>query len=110
MIYIMLIPFDVFRAARHFDSRYSFRVWGLGIRGSLDLYDLYFICYTIMIFMSFVGLPFSYFYAQSVQDDEDLIDSITAYSGSGQRLKSNGMDSSETSSEDEDAENEIDLG
>ena len=29
----------------------------------VKIYDLYFISYIIMVFLSFIGLPFSYFYA-----------------------------------------------
>lgn len=67
MVYILIIPADVFASVRHIKhivsipdptGRYQTR--------DMKLYDLYFICYVIMIFMSFIGLPFSYFYAQAV--------------------------------------------
>lgn len=39
---------------------------------SVRIYDLYFLCYVGMIYLCFIGLPFSYFYAQSVLDDEEM--------------------------------------
>jgi hypothetical protein len=73
MIYILLIPFDVFAAVRHFFQVFSFTDPLLHHTHQLTIYDLYFLCYIGMIYICFIGLPFSYFYAQSVQDDEDFI-------------------------------------
>jgi hypothetical protein len=63
MIYILLIPFDVFATVRHFETVFGFNDPIFGKRRELTIYDLYFICYITMIYMCFVGLPFSYFYA-----------------------------------------------
>jgi hypothetical protein len=66
MVYILLIPFDVFASVRHFETTST--VWVPIIKDywSLQIYDLYFICYVCLIYLCFVGLPFSYFYAQTV--------------------------------------------
>merc|ERR1712225_79822 len=66
MIYILLIPFDVFATVRHFDTVFSFKDPIFGVKRMFTIYDLYFLCYICMIYMCFIGLPFSYFYAQSV--------------------------------------------
>lgn len=72
------------------------------------MYDLYFVSYILMIFLSFLGLPFSYFYAQAVQDEEEttmaseneqyMTDTFSKFQNN------NGLDSSESSSslDDED--------
>lgn len=52
-----------------------------------------------MIYMCFIGLPFSYFYAQSVQDEDDLGLSSKDEGSAAPGMK--GMDSSESSEEDE---------
>lgn len=39
----------------------------------ITVYELYFFMYVVMIFMTFIGLPFSYFYAQSVQEEDDML-------------------------------------
>ena len=81
----------------------------------MRIYDLYFICYVGMILLCFVWLPFSYFYAQSVQEEEEMIleASITAAARASQptvtgneaakagRMK--GMDSSDSQSDEEQA-------
>jgi len=66
MVYILLIPFDVFASVRHFET--IFKVWVpiIDHYWSLQIYDFYFISYVSMIYLCFVGLPFSYFYAQTV--------------------------------------------
>ena len=38
---------------------------------TVRIYDLYFLCYVGMIYLCFIGLPFSYFYAQSVLEDDE---------------------------------------
>lgn len=45
----------------------------VGYKFAIRIYDLYFLCYVGMIYLCFIGLPFSYFYAQSVQDEDDMI-------------------------------------
>ena len=60
----------------------------------LHLYDLYFICYVCMVFLCFTGLPFSYFYAQAVQEDEGLITEDNS-------LECKKMDSDDSSSQDD---------
>ena len=78
------------------------------------MYDLYFACYIIMIYNCFVGLPFSYFYAQSVQDEEEFKMMSAAQSTKDQpegeaTYTMKNMDSSESSSgEDDDAEKDQD--
>ena len=81
----------------------------------MRIYDLYFICYVGMILLCFVWLPFSYFYAQSVQEEEEMIleASITAAARASQpTLAANepekargikGMDSSDSLSDEEQA-------
>lgn len=73
MIYILLIPFDVFATVRHHDILFSFKDPFFESLFNVRIYDLYFICYVGMIMMCFVWLPFSYFYAQSVQEEEEMI-------------------------------------
>jgi hypothetical protein len=73
MIYILLIPFDVFATVRHHDILFSFKDPLFESRFNVRIYDLYFICYVGMIMLCFVWLPFSYFYAQSVQEEEEMI-------------------------------------
>ena len=36
----------------------------------LYMYDLYFYLYVVMIYLCFIGLPYSYFYADSVQSEQ----------------------------------------
>lgn len=71
MIYILLIPFDVFATVRHHDTLFTFKEPVFEHEFNVRIYDLYFICYVAMILMCFVWLPFSYFYAQSVQEEEE---------------------------------------
>ena len=104
----MLIPFDVFASVRHLDIvfQYHFYLPGYTILIRLSMYDLYFVCYVIMIYLCFIGLPFSYFYAQSVQDEEECKmqeqtkDGEAAADGTTYSMKN--MDSSESSSEEDD--------
>lgn len=70
MVYTLLIPFDVFASVRHLDTIIQFTAFGQ-LR-TLKIYDLYFLCYVCMIYLCFVGLPFSYFYAQTVQEQEEM--------------------------------------
>jgi len=63
MVYILLIPFDVFASVRHYDEIVHFTDPVLGMAHKVTIYDLYFICYIGMIYMCFIGLPYSYFYA-----------------------------------------------
>jgi hypothetical protein len=63
MVYILLIPFDVFASVRHFDTVFEYQDPLIGRLHKITIYDLYFICYVFMIYMCFIGLPFSYFYA-----------------------------------------------
>jgi preprotein translocase subunit SecY len=71
MIYILLIPLDVFVTVRHIRTLLHFYDPIFKTNHNIHLYDLYFTSYIIMILMTFIGLPFSYFYAQTVQDEED---------------------------------------
>ena len=73
MIYILLIPFDVFASVRHHDTLFTFKDPLLHHEFNVRIYDLYFICYVSMILLCFVWLPFSYFYAQSVQEEDEMI-------------------------------------
>lgn len=69
------------------------------------LYDCYLLSYQVMILLTFIGLPFSYFYAQAVQDDEEHAMAQQAENYMIQtynKFQNNGLDSSETSSEEED--------
>jgi hypothetical protein len=90
MVYILLIPFDVFASVRHFDTVFEYQDPIIGHLHLITIYDLYFVCYVFMIYMCFIGLPFSYFYAQSVQDAEE------------EDAGMNGIDSPSESSEEED--------
>lgn len=110
MVYILLIPFDVFASVRHFETVFSVYNPIAQHRHHLRIYDLYFICYVCMILLCFVGLPFSYFYAQSVQDSEEIDASDITHGGESTSLGMKGMDSSESSSEEEEQQDvEIDL-
>ena len=71
MVYILLIPFDVFASTRHIENVFYLHLPYVNKVFRIKMYDLYFVSYILMIFMSFIGLPFSYFYAQSVQDEEE---------------------------------------
>jgi hypothetical protein len=71
MIYILLIPFDVFATVRHHDTLFEFKDPLVHHQFHVKISDLYFICYVGMICLCFVWLPFSYFYAQSVQEEEE---------------------------------------
>lgn len=117
MIYILLIPFDVFATVRHHDILFSFKDPLFEYLFNVRIYDLYFICYVGMILLCFVWLPFSYFYAQSVQEEEEMImeASITVSSRNSQHTPANhetektcrlkGMDSSDSHSDEEQATN-----
>ena len=63
MAYIFLIPFDVFATVREYD--YFFQVTDpfSGIVYAITIYEFYFCMYIAMIWLCFIGLPFSYFYA-----------------------------------------------
>jgi hypothetical protein len=63
LVYILLIPFDVFATVRHFSTVVSYKDVILGRSHEVTIYDLYFVCYVGMIYICFIGLPFSYFYA-----------------------------------------------
>lgn len=102
MVYILLIPFDVFASVRHYDEIVHFKDPILQKTHKVTIYDLYFICYIAMIYMCFVGLPYSYFYAQSVQDEDEL-GAGSAEEGNAPGMR--GMDSE--SSEEEDAEKDL---
>jgi len=73
MVYILLIPFDVFATVRSYDYLFSFTMPISNVAHVMTIYDLYFVMYIAMIFFTFIGLPFSYFYAQSVQEEDDLL-------------------------------------
>lgn len=73
LVYILLIPFDVFASVRHYETLFSLTVPVIQYKFAIRIYDLYFLCYVGMIYLCFIGLPFSYFYAQSVQDEDDMI-------------------------------------
>jgi len=96
MVYILLIPFDVFASVRHMTHVFSIYDPVFKQQRNLGIYDLYFICYICMIYLCFIGLPFSYFYAQSVQDEEEQEAAMSA------EYQIKGMDSSESESEEED--------
>ena len=106
MVYILLIPFDVFASVRHFTTVVNFKVPILGTTHEVTIYDLYFICYITMIYMTFIGLPFSYFYAQSVQDEEEMALNAGTILKSGGDMKATPdmkecLESSESSEEEE---------
>ena len=63
MIYIILIPFDVFASVRHFDKLFQYHDPYFNFDINITIYNLYFVCYIVMIYNCFIGLPFSYFYA-----------------------------------------------
>lgn len=77
MVYLLLIPFDVFATVRHYKSIFSIKepIWGTTY--SITVYDLYFLSYICMIYLCFIGLPYSYFYAQSVQEEEEILNEET---------------------------------
>ena len=53
-----------------------------------------------MIYLCFIGLPFSFFYAQSIQDEEEEQDINNGMLGGGNCGMIKGMDSPESSDED----------
>jgi len=73
MVYILLIPFDVFATVRHLPDVFLFRFHFNGQHSAVRfyMYDLYFLLYLVMIYLCFIGLPYSYFYASVVQDEEE---------------------------------------
>ena len=109
MIYILLIPFDVFATVRNYDYLFKFVMPITNVTHVITIYDLYFVMYITMIFFTFIGLPFSYFYAQSVQEEDDLL-ADAAPGNTGQATDSKfglkGMDSSESSEEETPGDNE----
>ena len=72
LVYILLIPFDVFATVRHYETLFELTIPVVAYKFAIRIYDLYFLCYVGMIYLCFIGLPFSYFYAQSVQDEDDM--------------------------------------
>lgn len=129
MIYILLIPFDVFATVRHHDVLFEFTDPLLHHHFNVKIYDLYFICYVGMIFLCFIWLPFSYFYAQSVQEEDEMIleaamtsaakfqgapteapapgSSRSPDGGQEKTCKLKGMDSSESQSDEDETPNTI---
>ena len=63
MVYILLIPFDVYATVRQYENIFEFKNPIIGGVSQVKIYDLYFASYILMVFLSFIGLPFSYFYA-----------------------------------------------
>lgn len=114
MVYITLIPFDVYATVNHYQN----------ILFDLQVYDLYFskyklmnikyidndwewmlivvsiVDYVVMIALCFVILPFTYFYAEeSLENDEDIdFFEVDAYSDEDEELLLDNMSSTETSS------------
>lgn len=105
MVYILLIPFDVFATVREYSYLSSFKSPFSGVEYAVTIYDLYFCMYICLIVLTFIGLPFSYFYAQIVQEEEDVTDDGAGYeplghSESGPKAGLKGMDSSGSSEEE----------
>lgn len=103
MTYILLIPFDVFATVRHLPDIFLFRptINGQEYRMTIYMYDLYFLLYIVLIWLCFIGLPFSYFYAQVVQDEEEA---FLARTEDPQKMGMRGLDSSDSNSDPEDLE------
>ena len=72
LVYILLIPFDVFATVRHYETLFKLTDPLFQMTFAVRIYDLYFLCYVGMIYLCFIGLPYSYFYAQSVLDDDEI--------------------------------------
>ena len=80
LVYITLIPFDVYVTVNHYSS----------LLFNLQIYDFYFcnfqifsyqvhlVDYCIMILLCFVFLPFTYFYADEALSSEDSINDLLA--------------------------------
>lgn len=68
------------------------------------MYDLYLVCYVLILLFGFIFVPFQIFYVQSVQEEDDLlletqIISQDATTAGANKLK--GMDSSSNSDDEE---------
>lgn len=103
--YILLIPFDIFVTVRHTDVRLFRWTDPLTHHGWLPrMYDLYLVCYILLLVLGFLFVPFQMFYVQSVQEEDDLILEASIISQDGASAGANklkGMDSS-SNSDDED--------
>lgn len=103
--YILLIPFDIFVSVRHSDIRLFHWTDPIMHHDWLPrMYDLYLICYVVIMFLGFIFVPFQIFYVQSVQEEDDLlletqIISQDATTAGANKLK--GMDSSSNSDDEE---------
>ena len=65
--YILLLPFDIFVTVRHSDVRLFHWTDPLTHHDWLPrMYDLYLICYVLIVFLGFILVPFQIFYVQSV--------------------------------------------
>ena len=62
LTYILLIPFDVFATVRHYENLFTLKL-PYDYKFEVKMYDLYFLCYVGMIYLAFIGLPYSYFFA-----------------------------------------------
>ena len=76
----------------------------------MAIYDLYFLLYITMISFTFIGLPFSYFYAQSVQDEEYMQTETPFKSGkSNSKFGLRGMDSSDSDEEENEDDDDMEF-
>jgi len=73
---------------------------------TIFMYDLYFLLYIVLIWLCFIGLPFSYFYAQVVQDEEEA---FLAKTEDPQKMGMRGLDSSDSNSDPEDLEQDVEI-
>jgi len=83
--YCLLIPFDIFVTVRHTDVRLFHWKDPLIHHDWLPrMYDLYLICYILMLHLGFIFVPFQIFYVQSIQEENDLILETQIISQEGQ--------------------------
>ncbi|CDW85588.1 UNKNOWN [Stylonychia lemnae] len=88
MVYITLIPFDVYNAVNHYKT----------VIFNIDLYTFYLCDYIILIGLCFIVLPFTYFYAEESLENEDDIDffSLGEYSDDDEEFDTISTGSSST--------------
>lgn len=72
--YLLLIPFDVYTSVHHSDMRLFNWNDPLTHHNWLPrMYDLYLICYILLLVLGFIFVPFQMFYVWSVQEEDDII-------------------------------------
>ena len=104
MVYILLIPYDVFTTVREYGYIFTMTDPFTSTVYAITVYDLYFCMYICMIWLVFIGLPFSYFYASIVQEEEDILKDEEINQGGRSQPINHYLSSAEESCTDDDEE------